>query len=118
MTDVEFAVSPPYFNLPEADGGGSGTSAIEEDIKHSISSLILGGRYMSPQTFQLLIICYASICYHYGYLDNKVYSRSRVQQLPLYQLCKDEWKTIAVVDYQWSAKAKTPNLIYCNLGLL
>ena len=42
------------------DGGGTGTSTIEKDIKHSISSLILGGRNMSPQTFPLLTFCYAS----------------------------------------------------------
>ena len=113
VNSVEFAVSPPYFNFPEAngtDGGGTGIATIEEDIKHSISSLILGGRNMSPQTFSLLTFCYASICYHYDYLDDKLHSRSRVRQSPLYQQCKDEWKAIAVVDYPWSAKKKTPSL--------
>ena len=113
VNSVEFTVSPPYFNFPEtndADGRGTGTSTIEEDIKHAISSLILRGRNMSPQTFQLLTSCYASICYHYEHLDNTLHSRSRVRQSPLYQQCKDEWKAIAVVDYPWSAKAKTPSL--------
>ena len=65
---------------------------------------------MSPQTFSLLTFCYASICYHYDYLDDKLHSRSRVRQSPLYQQCKDEWKAIAIVDFPWSAKKKTPSL--------
>ena len=84
VNSVEFAVSPPYFKFPAVDEG-EGNSSIEDDIKNAITSLVPGGRRMSSQTFKLLTYCYASIAYHYDYLDRILHSRSRVQPIPTVQ---------------------------------
>ena len=81
---IESPVSPLYFNFPEGDGTDGVviyTSTIEGDIKYLILSLMLCGRQMSPQIFQLLAFRYTSIAYTYDYLDAKLHSHSRVQCL-------------------------------------
>ena len=81
VNSTDFAVSPPYFNFPVEDGseeGGMVTSAVEIEIKNAVSNLIVGGSQMSPQTFKIMTTCFASVCYHYHYLDQKLHPRGRV----------------------------------------
>ena len=109
VNSVEFVVLPPYFKFPSVDEG-EGNSPIEDKIKQAITSLVPGGRHMSAQTFQLLTFCYASIAYHYDHLDRVLHSRSRVQQSPLFQRCKDEWKAITTISFPWSTTPNCPHL--------
>ena len=79
MNSTEFSVLPPHFNFPLLDGSGGGggggggggmvISAVEREINNAVSNLIVGGHLMSPQKFQILANCFASIFYHYDYLD-------------------------------------------------
>ena len=86
------------------------TSAVEIGINNAVSNLIVGGSRMSPQTFKIMTNCFASICYHYDYLDRNLHPRSRVRQAPLYQQCKDEWKALSVISYPWSTTRNSPKL--------
>ena len=91
VNSTEFAVSPPYFEFPVADGVlGGGESEAERAIKYAINELTIGSARLETQTFLLIMSCYASVCFHYAFIDTNLHDRSRIRQIPLFQQCKDE----------------------------
>ena len=75
VNDVSFAVSPPYF---ECDG----------DVKDKILTLLkdftVGGHGIRGEIFQMLYFCFASLCYHFDFLVQRLPKRNKLQASPFF----------------------------------
>ena len=84
---TNFTVSCLYFELAE-DGAGDGDHeavCIGEKIKLAIKLLIVGGAHMNPLIYNIRLHSYASIYYHFEFLNSNIHARSRIWQAPLFQ---------------------------------
>ena len=67
MPSKEFSVSPPHFDFSSLNPDERRDK--KEEIHNFIQNRIPDIKHISPQTFHLVYMCFATVCYHYDELQ-------------------------------------------------
>jgi hypothetical protein len=84
MMMTEFAVSPPYFDTTTITNDEREQYQLEERIDQFVMENMVGGGDIPSKTFIILHNCFASICYHYDFLQNNLHLTNKLQASPLF----------------------------------
>ena len=102
----EFAVSPCYFELETAPEG------IKERIEEDIEENLVRKHEINPALFSMLNFLYATICYHYEFLNEKLHSRSSLRVSPMFIAASyKERNNFSQIRYPWNRTKNTPLFI-------
>ena len=74
----EFAISPVYFNFCHGDPGSS------EKIDYIIENNLIRKSDTSPTMFNLARFLFASLCFHYDFLDRELHSMNKLRGSPMF----------------------------------
>ncbi len=102
VNNVSFAISPPYFECGDNEGG------IWEKIFTLLKEFTVGGHGIRGEIFQLLYFCFASLCYHFNFLVEVLPKRNKLQELPFFMHVPNYVREAATVRYPWNKTASTP----------
>ncbi len=102
VNDVSFGISPPYFESGPDDD-------VKENLLGLLREFVLGGNSIAGEVCHLLYFCFASLCFHFGYLVRVLPKRNTLQaslfftNIPIYA------KDAATVRFPWNKMALTPS---------
>jgi hypothetical protein len=108
MMSMEFAVSPPYFDASTVTDDQVEQTELDERIDKFVLDSMVGGATIPSKTFIILRNCFASICYHFDFLQNKLHLTNKLRASSLFTSIPNEIKEAAVVRYPWNKTKKTP----------
>ena len=105
MLSKGFAVSPPYFDLSTLQG----IERVEKyrEIWVFLQQRIMHYGAMRPQTLHVMIMCFATLCYHFDFLKIHLHPESFLHAAPLFRDIPTEIKKYAVAKYSWDATKDT-----------
>ena len=105
--EKEFGVSCTYFDFTDIDD-----VVKKEELKNKLN-IWLDERLPSGLTEQsrnVALYLFASVCYHYKYLDENLHSQSPFRQVVLMKDIPEEFKKQARIAYPWNTTTDTPKL--------
>jgi len=105
----EFAISPPYFDYTDVSSRLLERVAMRERIFTWIKSRIPSGN-VEGKTLDLVIMCFASICYHYSTLDRELHANSSFRHNIFFKDIPEEFKSLSKTALPWTKTAFTPKL--------
>ena len=103
-TTTEFAVSRPYFDY----------SDLEEDERTNRETMITAWlrdrlpRDISESGFDLAFNCFATICYHYQYLNENLDKKCILRNSAAFKDVPKEFVDVAKIAYPWDKTEYTP----------
>jgi hypothetical protein len=102
----EFGISPPYFDYSDLDESGKLAAMNKLDcwLKERIPKVDL----IPPNSWNLAVQCFASICYHYGYLNTTLDMECPLRFSSVFRGVPLEFQDRATVAYPWNATSSTP----------
>ncbi len=65
---------------------------------------------VTEHTHNLTIRCFAAICYHYKFLNEKLHKKCILQNSPVFRDIPDSFLSVAVIAYPWAKTKYTPKL--------
>ena len=99
----EFATSPVYWDMTGAPVGMM--RRIDAAIGNNFATL----DEIEGKTFELIRFLFASICFHYDFLDTHLHQEHKMRSSPLFIVAADvEFQKCAVVAFPWNATKYTP----------
>ena len=104
--DKEFACSPPYFDFTALDTHDRITR--KRQLRAFIASRLHNYSEVTPKALHLLTMCFASICYHFRYLQSHTHESNYLRQSPLFRDIPKELLSLAVVKFPWNKTLETP----------
>jgi len=104
---TDFGVSPCYFDFSSLTDEDRESAFVS--IHDTIKQLTVGGMELGPKAYIITQYLYASLCYHYKFLDDTICSTDRLRQSPLFQHCSQSHMELAVIKYPWDATRETPS---------
>ena len=106
-----FAVSPPYFDFSSLEDE---LSVVQKKIEIAqwLKVRLTGEREgrVSPQTFNLLTCAFASLCFHYDFLDKSISQDNALRASPFFKDIPDSIQTLAKISFPWNKTVDTPKL--------
>ena len=101
---VDFAVSPVHWDWTDASFG-----AKERMVGLIEDNLVLRSEVSAPM-FELLQFLFASVCFHYNHLDEKLHKSNRLRASPLFIAAGREksLRKHAVINFPWTSTSYTP----------
>ena len=99
VNDVSFAISPPYF---ECD------CYMKDKILTLLKDFTVGGHGIRGEIFQMLYFCFASLCYHFDFLVQRLPKRYKLQASPFFTHIPLQAREAATVRMPWNKTANTP----------
>jgi hypothetical protein len=84
MMTTKVAVLPPYFDTTTITDDEREQYQLEERIDQFVMENMVGGGDIPSKTFIILHSCFASICYHYDFLQNNLHLTNKLQASPLF----------------------------------
>ena len=103
---TDFACSPCYFDFSETED----EELLRQHMDEQICWNVIGGRSMTPKVRFMTIHFLACICYHYEYLQANLHCKNRLLSTPIFSLCPENLRKLAVVKYPWNKTRFTPFL--------
>jgi len=103
----EFAASPPYFyytGIPDE----LQRALKKQEIETFIMDRLPHSNQIHPRTKKMIIMAYASICFHYDYLKTHMSSKCPFRASPFFRDCPTGIRTYAKVVYRWNKTDDTP----------
>jgi len=99
----EFAVSPVHFDFCDKPAG------TKEKIDATIGNNFATIEEVEGKSFSLLKFLFASVCYHYAFLDTNLHPEHKLRTSPLFIAAADtSIQSCAVIRFPWEATASTP----------
>ena len=105
--EKEFGVSCPYFDFTDIDDVIK-KEELKNKLKIWLDERLPSG--LSEQSRNVALYLFASVCYHYKYLDENLHSRSPLRQVVLMKDIPEEFKKQARIAYPWNTTTDTPKL--------
>ena len=104
----EFAVSPPYFDFESL----SDREKIEKrnEINEFLRFTLPNAKKILPQTWNMVLFCFASLCYHYNYLCRNLHKECILRGSPVFQNISEKLMNFAKIAYPWTSTKDTPTL--------
>ncbi len=99
---------PPYFDTSTITDNEVQQNALDERIDKFVLESMIGGATIPSKTFIILRNCFASICYHIDFLQNKLHLTNKLRASSLFTSIPNDIKEAAVVRYPWNKTHKTP----------
>jgi hypothetical protein len=103
----EFAISPPYFDFTSLSSE-SEKIRTKNLIKQWLQERLVNVDNIAPITFNLAMQCFASICYHYDFLSDKLHPKSSFHSCSMFKDIPLEIKKVVRVAYPWDRTEDTP----------
>ena len=102
----DFAISPVYWDW----SGAVLESEKRENMTKVIEQNLARKEQVTNTLWELLPHLFASLCYHYRYLDENLHSRNRLRASPIFVETgvSTTLRTFAVVKYPWEKTRYTP----------
>ena len=102
----EFAVSPPYFDYSAIIDPLSRQEKREQVEEFLYSRL--GDMNDMERTKKMMMMAFASVCFHRSYLDEHLHPQNPFRFTPMWQDLKPEVFSYARIAYPWDKTSETP----------
>lgn len=102
----EFAVSPPYFDFSEIND-----PVQREKKRESIEEYLysrLGDLTDMERTRKMILMVFASMCFHHKYLNENLHSRNPLRTSTIWKDLTPEVRSHARIAYPWDKTLETP----------
>lgn len=106
MLSKEFSVSPPHFDFSSLNPDERRDK--KEEIHNFIQNRIPDIKHISPQTFHLVYMCFATVCYHYDELQKNMHPECILRNAALFRDIPKNICEYSKVAYPWDATSDTP----------
>ena len=103
---TDFALSPCYFDFTNCEE----PELKREELNIWMRSNIIGGRNLNAKILHMTRFLFATVCYHYSYLQEHCHPKNRLLNEPVFCQCPQEFQEFAVAKYPWDATLETPKL--------
>ena len=102
----EFAVSPPYFDM--SDRNDQERIEKNKEIEDYLMTNLPNAKKIQPKTWNMVMFCFASLCYHYEYLCKNLHKKSVLRGAPVFQNITEDMVKMTRVAYPWNSTKDTP----------
>ena len=109
ISSDEFSVSPCYFDFSEIKDEEE-RKRLSDDIEFTIRNYLSNGNVLEPYVYLICKYMYASLCFHFEFLQNNLHATDRLRQSPIFQQVTDEHTKRAKISYAWDKTEYTPPL--------
>ena len=103
----EFAVSPPYFDFSECSNE---LEKIErkKEINAYLRTTLPNVRKIKSQTWNVVLSCFATLCYHYNYLGRNLHKACILRASPVFYNINEKLLKMVRIAYPWASTIDTP----------
>ena len=105
----EFGSSPPYFDFTELENEEE-RIVLKDEIYKWVKDRIVFCDKVPPETFELIIVLFASICFHYQHMYDHLSPSCPLRGSMFFKNVPSKFLTVSVVKYPWNATSETPPL--------
>jgi hypothetical protein len=103
----EFGISPVYFDFSHI-GTVEDRLNMKRKIIKWIKDRLSNSDKISPETFEVVMMAFAALCYHYQYLSNVLSAKCPLRASLLFKSIPDDIIQCAVVRHPWEKTEYTP----------
>ena len=103
VTSEEFGISPCYFDFSKIKDEEERNRA-KADIKKIVHDLMGSGNVLEAPVYILCQFLYASLSYHYSFLQRTLDPTDRLRQSTIFQAVTAKHQELASVSYPWNWK--------------
>ena len=107
VDEVEFAISPPYFDYTNLDAEGK--IAAKEKLQRFLKERLPNADTIPANSWNLVKQCFASICYHYDDLCELLDNKCPFRNTAVFRDMPSDIQALATVKYPWNKTDDTPN---------
>ncbi len=102
VNNASFAILLPYFECDDNEGD------MREKIFTLLKGFMVGGLGIQGEIFQLLCVCFLSLCYHFNFLVEGLPKQNKLQASPFFMHISNYAQEAATVRYPWNKTASMP----------
>ena len=102
----EFAVSPPYFDYSNL--GAYEKNIKMKDVNEYLRSNLPYANSIHPQTWNIVLYCFATVCYHYTFLSDSLHTKCVLRCSPIFQNIPEDMIKSVRIAYPWDSTSDTP----------